>query len=109
MYGRKVPLIEIQKKLVQKQEQFMHLLSDAEIDSLSVDQLKSFAGMENKGTEDLNLLRSELKSLQRTQHLALWHDHSSILGAGYILMTIHVLYDPAVVRNTKESLEIVLN
>lgn len=38
----------------------------------------------------------------RTRHLALWHDHSSILGAGYLLMTIHVLYDSAVFLNNEQ-------
>lgn len=54
-----------------------------------------------KAFEDMND-DDLLKSLQRTRHLALWHDHSTILGAGYILMTIHVLYDSAVFLTTDE-------
>ena len=33
---------------------------------------------------------------QRTRTLAFWHDHATILGHGYILMTVHVIYDTAV-------------
>lgn len=102
VYGRKIPLIEVRKKLIQRQEKFMRLLSDDEINSLSFDDLRSYIGMANKDSNDLDGLRSELKSLQRTRHLALWHDHSTILGAGYVLMTIHVLYDPAVFLNYDE-------
>ena len=41
-------------------------------------------------------LRLKLKSYQRIRNIAVWHDHFNIVGQGYILMTIHVLYDPKV-------------
>ena len=37
-----------------------------------------------------------LKKLQRTRSLAIWHDHATVLGNGYIMITIHTIYDPAV-------------
>lgn len=92
-YGRKIPLSQIRRKLILKHEKYMRLLTDIEIDAMTRDELQSLVG--NSETNLINL-QSKLKSLQRTRHLALWHDHSSILGAGYILMTVHVLYESAV-------------
>ena len=37
-----------------------------------------------------------MKQYQRTRTLTIWHDHATVLGRGYILITIHVLYDDAV-------------
>ncbi len=75
----------------------MHLLTDNEISLMPMDELRS--KLENAGEASDSTscaeLQHKLKSLQRSRSLVLWHDHSTILGAGYILMTIHVLYDPA--------------
>ena len=46
-----------------------------------------------------------VKVLQRSHALALWHDHSTILGSGYILITVHVLYDMAVLKSSDEVLK----
>ena len=43
-----------------------------------------------------------LKTVQRSRSLVLWHDHSTILKFGYLLMTIHTLFDPAVFHETDE-------
>ena len=78
----------------------MHLLSDEELMPCHLVSLKSYIGRFEDASDSLENLRGRLKSLQRTRHLALWHDHSTIiLGAGYLLMTVHVLYDSAVFLN----------
>lgn len=41
-------------------------------------------------------LRELLKYLQRKRHLLLWHDHATLAGCGYLLITVSVDYDPAV-------------
>ena len=46
-----------------------------------------------------------VKVLQRSHALALWHDHSTIPGSGYILITVHVLYDMAVLKSSDEVLK----
>ena len=49
-------------------------------------------------------LRDMICKHQRTRTLAMWHDHATLLGRGYILITIHTLYDPAVfVKEYPES------
>lgn len=41
-------------------------------------------------------LQSAIKRFQRTRSLIMWHDHGTILGLGCIILTAHVVYDPAV-------------
>ena len=45
-------------------------------------------------------LRNTLKQYERTRHIAIWHDHSTILGRGYILLTAKILYDSAVFKSS---------
>ncbi len=93
VYGRKHPLLELRKRLLVKQEKFMRLLTDQEIDSLSLEDVK--AKLQDLDIEGINDHRESLKRLQRSRTLVLWHDHSTIAGSGYLLITIHSLYDPA--------------
>ena len=36
-----------------------------------------------------------LKSHERTRHIMIWSDHSSIMNHGHILLTANAIYDPA--------------
>ena len=36
----------------------------------------------------------------------MWHDHATILGKGFFLVTLHALYDKAVFLNEKECEDI---
>ena len=104
VYGRKIPLLDLRQALLEKQEKFMHVMSNEEIYSLSLEEveekLRSYAEIHaSTGIVDQYLL---LKKLQRSRTLVLWHDHSMIVGSGYLLMTIHALYDPAVYLSTAE-------
>ena len=36
-----------------------------------------------------NKWRTLLASYQRRRHLSLWHDHATILGSGFIMITVH--------------------
>ena len=37
----------------------------------------------------------QLKTMCRTRHIKMWHDHSTIAAHGYLLVLVSVLYDPA--------------
>ena len=54
-------------------------------------------------TEDS--LRKKLSQLERTRTLGMWHDHSTILGHGYVLITVRVMYDRAVFKVESELQE----
>ena len=65
IYGQKIPL-ELRKYLLEKQEKFMCI----------------------------NMPQSSNGRNQRTRHLTIWHDHSTILHTGYILFAVWIIYDP---------------
>ncbi len=104
VYGRKIPLLDIRKKLLAKQEHLMHLHTDNEIDELSDDELRTLLLSKRIPLpEDNTSLKELIKSSERTRTLGLWHDHSSILGRGYVLVTVKVFYDPAVFETETDS------
>ena len=102
VYGRKISLAEIGKSLLKRHEKYMRLQSDEEIDSMSSDGVKETLKNLGELKQDITDHHSVLKELQRSRKFVLWHDHSTILKAGYILMTIHTLYDPAVYMTTEK-------
>ena len=84
----------------------MHIYSDSKLDGMGIEDLRSAIRVfrphldENVSIEELKLM---LKTAQRTRTLAFWHDHATILGHGYILMTVHVIYDTAVFMQDKNG------
>ena len=52
-----------------------------------------------------NERRDNIKQVQQSQSLILWHDHGTILGLGCLLVTAHVAYDPAVFYTQSEHEE----
>ena len=85
LYGRKVPLIDIRRKLLQKHEIYMRLHTDAELDNMCSSEIVSTLNRANV-VYDINAeehqLRELLKKLERTRTIAMWHDHSTLLGKG---------------------------
>ena len=105
VYGRKIPLIDLRRKLLEKHEPYMHLHSDTEIASMSRTDLKQTLRDHNIEFCDMNTdedLRELLSQAERTRTLGIWHDHSTLLGHGYILVTVKVMYDTAVFKTTTE-------
>lgn len=70
----------------------MRLISDKVIENMSLCYLKSL--VHHKITCDtLPELKSAIKRFQCTRSLIMWYNH---LGLGCIILTAHVVYDPAV-------------
>ena len=104
-YGRKIPLTTIREKLIKKHEELMHLHSNEEIEQMDKHELEQLFEARNMQLPDIQSednLRMELIKNERTRTLGVWHDHSSILGHGYVLITIKVLYDRAVFKTENE-------
>ena len=83
----------------------MHLNTDTEINDVDRDKilhLLSLAHYSVPPESTLQQLTSELAQIQRTRHVAIWHDHSSILKTGYILFALWVVYNPAVFLTESE-------
>ena len=101
--GRKIPFHELRLKLLQSHEQFMHLYPDEKIQIMEKNELQQHLSkclcIESASVEEM---RELLTAMQRTRTLSLWHDHATILGRGYILITIHTVYDDMVFKHDED-------
>ncbi len=100
VYGRKIPLLELRKKLLLKHESLMHLHTDNEIARQTNTEVRELLTKRKVTVTDLsdNILKDLLKKTERTRTIGFWHDHSTILGHGYVLVTVKVFYDSAVFK-----------
>ena len=99
IYGRKIPLAELRHNILHKQEKYMHLFTDEQIDSMTTEEILGFmatAHHELDSNASHEVLRGQIKQLQRNRTLSMWHDHSTVLQTGYILFAVWVVYDTAV-------------
>ena len=115
--GRKLSMLDIQKKLLHKQNKYMRLLTDEEIENVTQEEiikLLSTGHCQPPVNTSLTNLREKLASIQQTRTLALWHDHSTVLSQGYIMFAVKVLYDSGVflteaelgnIHNLQEEIE----
>jgi len=84
----------------------MHLQMDQEIAVLTPQEAQSIL---TKLHEPISpntppdVLQVQIKTLQRSRHFCMWHDHDTIFGHGYIFITVRVLYDPAVFLTQEEK------
>ena len=103
--GRKIPLLSLRNKMLQEHEKYMHLPTDIEYQNMTESEVHAKLRCYNITVPD-NIttgdLRSMLANYQCTRTLAIWHDHASILGSGYILVTVGVIFDPAVFMSEAE-------
>ena len=56
-------------------------------------------------TSNLSDAKEYLKYIERTRHLMLWADNSTLLNHGYLLLTVNVVYDEAFFFTDKEMEE----
>ena len=76
--GRKISLLDIRIELLRRQEQFMRMTT-----------------IEPETTR-------EVPTQKCHRHLAMWHDHATILNKGLIMVTVHILYDTAIFLSNEE-------
>ncbi len=78
----------------------MHLHTDNEIARLTNTEVIELLTKRKVTVTDLsdNILKDLLKKTERTRTIVLWNDYSTILGHGYVLFTVKVLYDSAVFK-----------
>ena len=89
--ARKISLISIRKKLLERHESLgiVRYSSDEYFDNLSANEIDLLATKFNAHS------LCELKRICRMRYIKMWHDHSSIAAHGYLLVLVSVLYDPA--------------
>lgn len=105
--ARKIPLLRIRKKLLEKHETLGIIWesSDTHFANLTPDELDS--RLQNLGISHCTGDKLQmLKTLCRTRHLKIWHDHSTTAAHGYLLVLVSVIYDKAFFYTSKKMKEL---
>ena len=112
LHGRKIPLYELRQKLLIQQENYMKLMTDNEIKSLSKEEiLKEMSGVHHKPNQDSTTedLRLQLASLQplsqrsnccRSRKYIRWHIPVHAIFAVFYLFFFPVLSRPSFTSRT---------
>jgi len=105
--GRKIPLDEIRKRTLQGQNKFTRQHPDCYYNDMSrIDIVKRLTDLNEFDDGDgLDKMREKLKTLERTRHLMIWHDHSTVANHGHLLFLATVAYDPAFHLTSQEYKE----
>lgn len=106
--GRKIPLLELRQRLLQQHQQYMRLTKPQDIEQMTKEEILSFmiSNYQKVNPDDsLQELQLQIKNMQHTRTIAIWHDHSTILNTGYILFAVWVVYDKAVFLTEEEYKE----
>ena len=96
--GRKQPLVEIRERTLKSQAKYMRYRSDDDYDSLDHESLGTFLKSLNECIEgeSTESMRKRLNDMERTRHLKIWHDLSTIANHGHLVFMVSCLYDPAI-------------
>ena len=96
--GRKISILDIRTQLLKKQ--FMRITTDQRLEFEQHIYTHFFRdhNLPSVTTE----VQESTPSHQCQRHLAMWHDHATVLNKGLIMVTVHVLYDIAVFLSNKE-------
>ena len=75
----------------------MRLQTDEEVSTMSAQDIRDKLSQWNENLPDSEDEPCErFKMLQRTRTLAVWHDHTTLLGLGIVMITVHIVFDLAV-------------
>lgn len=102
VHARKVPLNQLRQKLLQKQLKYMRLTPTSAIQSMTREEVKK--RLPNIVCDSLSLqeMCQLLSRCERTRHLCMWHDHATLLKMGFLMLTVHIMYDSTVFYTNKE-------
>ena len=105
--GRKMDLLDIRKNMLKKQEKYMKLRTDDELSLLTKDDiLQELSQINELAPDDFSkdnlFLLKKLKNFERTRHLMMWHDGSTLSSHSYLLMMVSIMYDRAVFLTNEE-------
>ena len=106
--GRKIPLTEIRKRELDRCEKLGivrgHTNNDYQqmSDNQITERLKVLGEMENQQGDTPGQRRERLIKFEKTRHLMIWGDGSTILNHGHLLYLIQCIYDPAFYYSSAE-------
>lgn len=106
VYGRKIPLKEIRKKMLEAHKPFLRARDEEHYNNLSEqelqEQLQAINELPAPNTLSKEAMRVKLKEMESTRNLLVWLDNSSVANHGYLVCLITCLYDPAVFLTSEE-------
>ena len=88
--GRKFPLLSLRQQMLKDQEQYMRLQPDEQIQELPEEELRANTLVPVSSTASKSELNKSCTQSQRNRTLMIWHDHASILGVGYVMITVNM-------------------
>jgi hypothetical protein len=92
--GRKTTLTEVREKMLKKQSKYLRATTDTQYDDMTryeiIDRLKELNEVTGIGDEDEQMMQ-KLKSLERTRHLFVWLDNSTVANSGYLVCIVTCL------------------
>ena len=104
--GRKTPLEEIRKHMLEKHKVYMRINSDTIHENMSVTEVKERIDALGELSRDEHLeekeMREKLINLERTRNLLVWLDNSTVANHGYLVCLVTCLYDPAAFYTNEE-------
>jgi hypothetical protein len=103
--GRKIPLDQIRKKMLETHKPFLRAQCDNYYNNLSEQVLKGRLKELNELQKDLfsqEEMKEKLKTIEKTRHLLVWLDNSTVVNHGYLVCLITCLYNPAVFLTNDE-------
>ena len=110
--GRKIPLSDIRDRTLKQHEKLglMHVRTDEDYTAMTKEQVYERIAQLNESTNcpetaNLDELKKYLKRVERTRHLMVWADNSTLLNHGYLLLTVNAVYDEALYFTDKEMKE----
>ena len=91
--ARKIPLTQIRQQLLNRHQKYMRLTPESTIMAMSKQELTKKLDLKSSSMSEDDL-RQLLLQRERSRSLCMWYDHGTILKTGFIMVTVHVLYDP---------------
>ena len=107
--GRKSTLNDIRSKLLHKHEPYLRTKCDAYYTQLTPQECEAKLKELNEYSNNKHLscddMREKLKLLERSRHLLVWLDNSTVANHGYLVCLITCLYDRVVFLTDEEYKE----
>jgi hypothetical protein len=102
--GRKCPLQEIREKTLKESAKYMRKNENEYFEEMSSEDVmkKLLTANEVKEGEDMANLKQHLMEIERTRHLLVWHDLSTVANHSHLVFMVSCLYDPAIYYTDEE-------
>ena len=81
--GRMITLTDVRERLLKRQEKFMRLQSDPEIEEMTIEEITQHLSVYLCSLDDYptqESLRQAIHRYQRQRSLVVWHDHATLLN-----------------------------